>query len=64
MKNKISTINLKREYSAPLMDIVQLEPGSLFRAPLSGSKMDVYEEEVNPVVPEDEDKKDVWGVQW
>ena len=62
MKNKISTINLKREYSAPLMDIVQLEPGALFLAP--GSIIEVIDDEVAPQDPDDEVNKDVWGVQW
>ena len=62
MKNKISTINLKREYSAPLMDIVQLEPGALFLAP--GSIIEVIDDEVAPPDPDDEVNKDIWGVQW
>lgn len=64
MNNKTTTINLKREYSAPTVDMVQLEPGTLFRAPFSGSNpVNLYEEVVEPV-PADESNKDIWGVQW
>lgn len=63
-KNTTTIQKLKREYSAPMMCIVQLESGT-HCTPLAGSIRIYKDEEVeeNPD-PEDEDLRDIWGTQW